>query len=296
LIAAKWTGRPALLKVVGDPAWEIFREMGIVQDDFLTFQGSRSSIRVEAVRLIQRLVVRGADRVLVPSQFLRNVVESWDVAGGKIDVVHNGVRSQTISSSRTREARRRLGHEEELIILSSGRLVPWKGFDTLVRIAAAMKRRRPELRWIIVGSGPWDSRLEKLAADLSVTDCVRFTGRVSRDEMSSYLCAADVFVLWSGYEGLSHVLLEAMHAGTPVVASDAGGNREVVEHDESGMLVPWGEPAELREAIERLCLDQGLRGRLSVGAKARSSAFSWHTTVERTVEILEQMIRSRSEA
>ena len=294
LLAAKSTGRPSVLKVVGDPAWELFRESGVVTDDFLGFQDSRYSARVEAVRLASRLVARGADRVLVPSRFLRNVVESWGVPSDRIEVVYNGVKDATLSPDDARQARRRLGLGDETIILSSGRLVPWKGFDTLVRLAAAMKLHRPELRWIIVGSGPWENHLRELAADLSVTDRVRFTGRLSHEQMSLYLRAGDVFVLWSEYEGLSHVLLEAMQAGTAVVASDAGGNKEVVEHGESGLLVPWGDSAGLREAIERLSRDPALRERLRGAGRARSGAFSWRSTVEGTIEVLERTIRAGS--
>ncbi len=294
LLAAKSTGRPSVLKVVGDPAWELFRESGVVTDDFLGFQDSRYSARVEAVRLASRLVARGADRVLVPSRFLRNVVESWGVPSDRIEVVYNGVKDATLSPDDARQARRRLGLGDETIILSSGRLVPWKGFDTLVRLAAAMKLHRPELRWIIVGSGPWENHLRELAADLSVTDRVRFTGRLSHEQMSLYLRAGDVFVLWSEYEGLPHVLLEAMQAGTAVVASDAGGNKEVVEHGESGLLVPWGDSAGLREAIERLSRDPALRERLRGAGRARSGAFSWRSTVEGTIEVLERTIRAGS--
>jgi 2-deoxystreptamine N-acetyl-D-glucosaminyltransferase/2-deoxystreptamine glucosyltransferase len=115
---------------------------------------------------------------------------------------------------------------------------------------------------------------------------VLFSGWVPRETMPDLYRAADVLVLPSQYEGLSHTLLEACAAGVPCIASDRGGNPEIVEHERSGLLVPYGEPAALRAALERLQADEDLRYALACGAKARSAAFDFDRTVAGTIDLL----------
>jgi glycosyltransferase involved in cell wall biosynthesis len=100
------------------------------------------------------------------------------------------------------------------------------------------------------------------------------------------LAEAHVLALPSEYEGLSHTLLEACAAAVPCVASDRGGNPEVIEHERNGLLVPYGDPAALRHALQRLQADEEFRYALAVGAQARSRQFDFRATVANTVRLL----------
>src|SRR6202008_5165691 len=102
---------------------------------------------------------------------------------------------------------------------------------------------------------PWKA----LAAELGLSARVHFLGNRPYAEIPLFVRAAEVFVLNSTYEGLSHTLLEVCALGTPAVATDIGGNPEVIEHGENGLLVPVHDPAELARAIERLLGDPELR-------------------------------------
>ena len=102
------------------------------------------------------------------------------------------------------------------------------------------------------GAGPegdWSARLRSLVIDLGLQDCVLFLGTLAQEELNVPLSAADVFVLATRNEGWANVFLEAMACGLPVVTTDVGGNAEVVANAKLGILVPFGQPERLTEAI-----------------------------------------------
>ena len=102
------------------------------------------------------------------------------------------------------------------------------------------------------------------------------------------------FVLWSGYEGLSHMLLEAMRAGRAIIASDSGGNPELIENGRNGVLVPWGQTQEFGRAISELCRNVLERERLEREATAASARFTWSTMVQSTLEVLQRLAANRN--
>jgi len=163
-------------------------------------------------------------------------------------------------------------------------LVERKGFHRVIECLPALRRRYPELCYLIVGGpspeGDWSGRLREQVAALGLEDCVRFLGPVAPGELKFPLSAADVFVLATRNEGWANVLLEAMACGLPVVATDVGGNAEVVCAPELGRLVPFGDSGALATAItEALGRDWD---RDAIVAHARRNA--WEGRVEVLVE------------
>jgi len=286
---ARLARKPVLLKVVGDAAWEIARDSGAVSDDLGVFQEKVYGARVEWIRRAQRLVARRADRIVVPSRFLEKVVTRWGVAEHKIEVVPNSIPEPGDLGASREAAKDSLGLDGRTVVLSAGRLVPWKGFDTLIRLAAGMKQEFPRLRWLIAGGGPGEEGLRRLIEEVEAKSAVTLLGAVARERMAEYMAACDLFVLWSGYEGLSHVLLEAMRAGRAIVASDAGGNPELIESGQSGRLVPWRDDEALGRALAELCRDAFERERLERGALAAASRFAWPVMVDSTLDLLQRM-------
>jgi glycosyltransferase involved in cell wall biosynthesis len=136
-----------------------------------------------------------------------------------------------------------------------------------VEACARLHRVRPELRFQLCGAGPLEAKVRRRVERLSLSACLEMPGRVPPGAAAR--SGWSVFVLTSRYEGLSIALLEAMAAGIPVVATNAAGNAETVQHEETGLVVPVGDPDATAWAVLRLMDDPGLCCRLATAARAR---------------------------
>lgn len=273
-----------ILKVVGDYAWEQERvKQGSLFETPEAFQKHRYGFMTEARRSVQRFVARQADRIITPSDYLRRLVTDWGIAGETITVVYNAyMLSMPLSRD---EARRRLGLSG-MVVISVGRLVPWKGFSMLIDAVADMMSEAPELCLAIAGSGPEEANLRRKVQERGVGARIRLLGVISHQALMSYLAASDVFVLNSGYEGFSHTLLEAMAAGLPVVATRVGGNPELITDGKEGRLITYNNMQELKDAILTLIRDPAARSSFGTRARVRAGAFTMEKMTEKTAAIL----------
>ena len=282
--------KPRVLKVVGDLAWERAVNKGWIPptEDIDTFQIKRYAPRVQMLKTSRAREVQRVDRVIVPSGYLRDMVIGWGASPDRVDVIYNalspGARAGDLSQP---DARAALVLDAGPLLLTVARLVAWKGIDHLIRAVAGL----PDVRLLVAGDGPDDARLRALVDREGAADRVQFLGRVPRDTMALYFRAADYTALYSGYEGLSHVLIESLLAGTPVIASDKGGNPEVVRHGENGLLVPYPDPAALAETI-RAAFAVDTRAQLAAGTQEGLDRFDWESLVAQTVDVLERVCTS----
>ena len=152
-------------------------------------------------------------------------------------------------------------------LLFVGRLAAIKGLAVLLEAVAALRPRHPDLRLALVGDGPDRTALAAQAARLGIADAVEFTGYLSQTAVAARLAEADVFVLPSFAEGVPVVLMEALAAGRPVVATRVAGVAELVEDGVAGFLIPPGDPAPLADRLQRLLSDPALRARLGAGGR-----------------------------
>jgi glycosyltransferase involved in cell wall biosynthesis len=280
-LAARMAGRPLLLRIVGDLAWEHSVRRGATSLGVDEFQTARLSGRARLARALHRRAARRARLVLVPGRYLAGIVAGWGIPPERIRVIPNASAPETRRERPNRDDARRETGMSGSSILAVGRLVPWKGFDDLLRAVARLPGD-VEARLDILGEGPEDAVLRALARDLRIEDRVVFHGAVERPRVDVFLAAADVLALPSTYEGLSHVLLEAMDAGCPAVTTRAAGNPEVVRDGSEGLLVDPGDVAGLAGALERVLRDDALRRRLALGAKARAGDFPYEGMVDAT--------------
>jgi len=264
-VACMLRGKKYFLKVVGDYAWEQASQRFGVTDLLDDFQGRRYGWSVELMRRIEKKVTRRAELVITPSAYLKSIVEGW---GDKIkaEVIYNSV--EDLSHNLTRaDYKKRLNLQGDIIV-SVGRLVPWKGFDLLLELMPKLAGIN-NFKLVIIGDGPDLAKLKAISERLKIEERVIFTGSLPHAEVIKYLGAADLFILNSSYEGLSHVLIEAMQMCAPVIATDAGGNPELVENGVTGLLVKYGESDQLFAAIQKLWQDKELANRLRANAALR---------------------------
>ena len=283
-LAARLLRRPFVLRVGGDYAWEQAVERFGIEDDLDSFQDSNHGWRVEWLRRTERFVARRAARVIVPDRFLRDLLRRWGVAGDRITVVPNAVQQADLPPTRA-EARAELRVEGRLIA-SAGRLLRLKGFEGLIAVVESLKGEFPDLRLAVIGSGPRHSSLADQIQRSRLEDTVMLLGALPHERTLLYLKAADLFVLNSAGEGQAHALLEAMALGTPVVATRAGGTRDVIDHGRTGLLVHPREPSDLREAIRGLLRDPERANLLARAAAHAAADFTVSRTVDETVAVL----------
>jgi glycosyltransferase involved in cell wall biosynthesis len=219
-------------------------------------------------------VARRADSVIVPSEYLKNViVNGWGISLEQVEVIYNAFELQKINITRD-EARAKLLLSGEIIV-SIGRLVPWKGFETLIELFPDIVKRNPKAKLYIIGGGPERKNLESRIKNQESKNSIFLTGNISHEEAVSYLIAADVFVLNTGYEGLSHTILEAMSVGVPIITTRVGGNLELIEDGISGRLVEYQDKKAITEAIVEVFTNVDMaRQRFGKSAREKAAEFS----------------------
>lgn len=189
------------------------------------------------------------------------------VSRASIEFLHNGVDVRRFApSAGATDLRRALGLPiDRLVVLNVGNIKPIKGHGHLVEAVAALGPSMNKATFVIIGEDHLGGAIQREAARRLPGGDVRFPGRV--DDVLPWYQAADVFVLPSLYEGASNALLEAMACGLACVATDVGGNREVVAHGRSGLLAPPGDPGALAAALRFLFDDPGQRRALGRAAR-----------------------------
>jgi teichuronic acid biosynthesis glycosyltransferase TuaC len=201
-----------------------------------------------------RCALHKADRVFTVSNSLRKLALSLGADPARVRVVGNGVDADKFTPVPRDEARQQLQLPlNGPVLITVGALVERKGFHRVIELLPALRERHPGLSYLVVGgASPEGDRLTELRQQvrtLGLGDAVHFLGPVPPERLRVPLSAADVFVLSTRNEGWANVLLEAMACGLPVVASDVGGNAEVVCRDDLGLIVPFGDAAALQAAL-----------------------------------------------
>ena len=301
-LASKILRKKFLLKVVGDYAWEQFQVQNVKrkmqnndENDFVTpeeFQSGKYDFKTEMRRKVERWVAKRAYKIITPSEYLKKIVSIWGATN--IDVIYNGFKYDNELGKK--ETLRTLLQFEGDLIISVGRLVPWKGFDALVEIFPNIKdkflpagRHGKNAKLIIAGSGPDSKRLQKLVDEKNLGKDIAFTGELKRDVLLRYIRASDVFVLNTGYEGFSHQLLEVMNIGTPIVTTNICGNPELIQDGENGLLTGFNDKKELEKAIIKLLNDKDYSNKLAEQAKTKVQEFGEERMLKDTAEMLKNI-------
>lgn len=282
--AARRLGARFLLRVAGDYAWEQARLRFGEHRGLDAFAAGRAPWHpiVRLFWILERYLARRADRVIVPSGYLARIVGQWGVAADRARVVENaydGPRDRALTRAESHERWGIHGHA----IVSAGRLVPWKHFPELVAAFAVARGRVPDATLLIAGEGPERGAIERAIEKAGVGEGVRLLGNLPKAELFSLLSGADCFALNSSYEGQSHQILEAMAQGAPVVATDAGGNPDIVKDGETGWLVPVGAGAALAAALAECLEDEGEAKRRAVRAHALVASMTPARVAEETL-------------
>ena len=250
-------------------------------------------------------VVAAADRLVAnaPSE-AEQLIDLYGADPNRVAVISPGVDLDVFTPGDQRAARARLGIADDArVLLFVGRIQALKAPDVLLRAAAEILSRSPELRRnlvVAVVGGPSGSglahpeHLEKLASSLGISDLVRFAPPVGQAGLADWYRAADVTVVPSHNESFGLVAVESQACGTPVVAAAVGGLETAVAHGASGVLIDGHDPSDYASAIERILSRPDLRARLSQGALKHAKQFGWQSTAEHTLEVYADVLSSQA--
>jgi glycogen synthase len=259
----------------------------------------------KAIHSVEWWLTYEARRVLTCSSYMRwEVTRLFDLPPDKVDVVPNGVEvgRWSVDPDRVATVRQRYagigagavsspgavssaGGTGGPLVAFVGRLVYEKGVHDLLRAVPRLRRRHPGIRLVVAGSGPHEEALRAQARRMRLGRSVRFTGFLADDELTALAAAADCVVVPSIYEPFGLVALEAAAAGTPLVAADVGGLRELIQHGVTGMRFAPGDVGALAEAVSTLLSDQVLARRMARAARAVVERdYSWRGAALRVAE------------
>jgi glycosyltransferase involved in cell wall biosynthesis len=281
MLACLFARRPYFLKVGGDYAWEQGTQRFGVTEDLDDFVRTPQTVPVRFLQWVQGMVARHARRVIAPSAYLKGIVETWGVPESRIAVVYNAAPTIDPTAKAAESAARPY-------LMTIARLVPWKGVGDAIRALGLLKARprTAALRYVVAGDGPEQEKLEALARDLGLAESVIFLGAVPRATAHAYLSDASAFVLPTRYEGLSHTILEAFDAGVPVVTTPVGGNPELVEDAQTGLMVMPGDVEAIAGAVERVMSDDVLARYMTHNAREKAHGMSRARMIDGTIAAL----------
>jgi glycosyltransferase involved in cell wall biosynthesis len=262
----------------------------------ITLRGTE--IRHSRTPLLRPLLVKAlqrAQRIITVSDSLRRHAISLGIPADKITVVGNGVDTEKFFPMEARAARQAWGLPEEgRFLITVGGLVERKGFHRVLEVLPELRKQYPDLHYLVVGGasaeGDWAERLQAMVREAGLRDCVHFMGTVAHERIRELLSAADLFVLSTRNEGWANVLLEAMACRLPVVATDVGGNAEVVNSLGLGYVVPFDDSAALQRALQQALERDWDRDAIAAHARANS----WEVRVERLRGILAGLAGERA--
>jgi len=226
------------------------------------------------------------DGVITNTESIRRAyVKDYGLPAESVIVVYHGIDpSNSVEPVRFADS-----YGSKQVILSAGRLCEQKGFDVLIHAAAQLHARRDDFVVLIAGDGNLEDRLRRQIGDLGLDETVRLIGFQS--PLRPAIAGAAIFALSSRYEGMPTVLLEAMSVGTPIVATDVNGARELIPEERFGLLVPPDDAAALAGALERFLDDASLARSVADAARERAlREFAMDMMIDKIESLFERTV------
>src|SRR5208283_4745149 len=233
---------------------------------------------------VESQLLRLSDIITAVSPTVASELNEYGVASSKVTVMWNGVDERIFSPIRNKE-------KSEKYVLYTGVLRARKGLFDLMKCAVLVKKIIPDIKFVICGAGPLLQKLKEQVRSVGLEEQIVFLGRVDRKKLIQIYQNATIHVIPSIYEGLPTVLLEAMACGLPVIATEIGGNRDIISSNVNGMLVPPGSPEGMAKMITLLWADESLRKKL--GSNARETIlkkYTWDIITNNFVDVYECLL------
>lgn len=226
--------------------------------------------RFGLIGLVFRFILSQADYVTAISTYLLNLARKYGYDGPG-EVIPNGV---AVKKFQTPDSKFKIKNSKTIITTS--RLVPKNGIDTLISSIAEVRKDIPEVQCWILGDGPERKKLELQAVSHKLEANIKFFGDIPYDDIPQYLHQADVFVRPSRSEGMGNSFVEALAAGLPIIGTPVGGIVDIIENGKTGIFAKVDDPKDLAEKIKTLLKNELLSASIAEnGRKMVEERFSW---------------------
>ena len=218
--------KPTIRKIVGDPVWERAYNRKRIKESFDKFQNNKHSLMIEMQKLIRNWSINSAKIIITPSDHLKGFVSEL---GFKKEIlkINNGVE--------VTEIQRKTLDKPEINLIIVSRLVIQKNIDLVINALKILNNVNLKLN--IIGEGNEISKLEKVINDFNLHKQVKLLGKIDNNEISKFLSNSDIFIQASDYEGLPHSVLEAINYEVPILSTEAGGCKDLLNDGERGFII-----------------------------------------------------------
>jgi len=257
------------------------------------------SLRYRATRMVDTWAMRRVAYVIPICEPLRQDIVARGIPADRVAVVPNAVSrsllSDVVAMPGANELRAKLGLGASFVLGFIGSFYAYEGLDLLLRAARRLRERNVDFALLLVGGGPEETNLRKMAADLELSNVVHFTGRVHHSEVPRYYDLVDLLVFPRKRMRLTDLVtplkpLEAMAQSKPVLASDVGGHRELIRDGETGFLFPAGDVPALASRLEQIIRAPGdLAAITRAGRHFIETERTWEVVAGRYKDIYERI-------
>lgn len=247
-----------------------------------------------AVHKWLREFMQKCQHIVIPSESIREILVRDYGLQERFTVIPTGIDLEPYQCADRQSLRKEQGWQDETVLISVGRLAAEKNWDTLLHAFARVYSQHPDSRLVLIGDGPARGSLQTLASELGIAERVTFAGALPFSEVPCHLKAADLFTFASVTETQGLVTIEAMAAGLPIVAVNASGTRDIVEHGKQGFLVE-NDAEALAKGIEKLLADPQRRKRFSSSALKKAKTFDINELGKQMVSVYEEAIQAKKE-
>lgn len=236
--------------------------------------------------------LKRCDHVIVPSESMRDILTDVYEFDQHVTVVPTGIDLRPHHAVDRNAVRAGRSWKDDFIIISVGRLAAEKNWPTLLQAFAEVLSDHSRARLVLIGDGPDRRKLKRLSQQLGIAPRVDFVGKLPFEEVPIHLNAADLFAFASHTETQGLVTLEAMAAGLPVVAVNAAGTRDVVEHERDGLLTKDDSHA-LAAAMKRMLDDPGVLDFFRQASMRKAGELEVGRQAKKLIEVYEQVIEAK---
>ena len=226
-IAALMLKKKLIRKIVGDPVWERAYNQKKTSESFDEFQNNKHSFLIEVQKLLRNWSVNSAEVVITPSDHLKNFVSELGF-NNEILKINNGVDITDIKRTNV--------HKADINLLIISRLVIQKNINIVIEAMELLDNKNVKLS--IIGEGGEFNKLKGVIHELNLQNRVQLLGKIDNNKISQFLLTADIFIQASDYEGLPHSVLEAINNEVPILSTEVGGCKDLLNDGERGFIIP----------------------------------------------------------